>query len=126
MCNFGHFRKLALIQTQQRSLLPWFKRLPHLWRLKFLIATTAIPWNASARHSRRLWSIGFVLQNSRIGFAARSINSSDLPASRLEVGETLRLIEASIRREENSTEDNSPDHSATVAVTEPEIGSIFK
>ena len=43
-----------------------------------------------------------------------------LRASRLETGETLRLIESAIRRKENSAEDNSSDHSATVAVTEPD------
>jgi len=41
-----------------------------------------------------------------------------LRASRLEACETLRLIESAIRREENSSEDNSADNSATVAVTE--------
>lgn len=52
---------------------------------------------------------------------SRTINQLDrLRASRLEAGETLRLIESAIRHDQNSTEDKSPDNSATAAVTKPD------
>jgi hypothetical protein len=47
---------------------------------------------------------------------SRTINQLEhLRASRLETGETLRLIESAVHRKENSAEDNSANNSATVA-----------